>query len=126
MIGSRSPQTIRNGIACGEVEAVARVDPLAAGIDDRPQRVQERRARVAVRERGVAAQDLAEVGVHAQPDAAEQAPHRAAGAEDPLVDQQREHELGARKAGRAQQRVISRPSPPLLTRTSRSQCSGNW
>ena len=46
------------------------------------------------------AQDLSHVGVHAQPDAAEQASHRPAGGEDPLVDQEWEHELGARKAGR--------------------------
>ena len=111
----------------GEVEAIARVHPLTQRIDDRPQRVQERRARLAVRERRVTAQDLAQVGVHAQPDAAEQASHRPAGAEEPLVDQQREHELGARAGWpRAEAGVISRPSPPLSTSTSRSQCSGNW
>ena len=84
----------------GEVEPIARVHALTHGIDDRPERVQERRARLAVRERRVTAQDLAQVGVHAQPDAAEQAPHRAADPEDPLVDQQREHELGARAGWR--------------------------
>ena len=88
----------------GEVEPVARVHALAAEIDDPPERVQERRARRAVRERGVAAQDLADVGVDAQPDAAEQAPHRPAGTDELIVDEQREHELGAREAGRPQQR----------------------
>ena len=87
----------------GEVETVRGVDPLAPDVDDRPQRVQERRARLAVGERRVAAQDLADVGVHAQPDAAEQAPDEPAGAHDAIVDQERQHELRARKAGGAQQ-----------------------
>jgi hypothetical protein len=52
----------------------------------------------------VTAQDLPHIGVHAQPDAAKQASHRPAGPQDPLVDQQRKHELRARKAGRPQQR----------------------
>ena len=51
------------------------------------------------------AQDLPEVGVHAQPDAAEQPSHDPAGAEEARVDQQRKHELRARKAGRPQQRA---------------------
>ena len=88
----------------GEVEPIARIHALAPEIDDPPERVQERRARRAVRERGVAAQDLPDVGVHAQPDAAEHAPHRPAGADELIVDEQREHELGPRKAGRPQQR----------------------
>ena len=76
------------------------------------QRVDERRARLAVREGGVTAQDFSEVGVHAQPDAAEQASHEPAGAEHALVDEQRKHELGARQAGRPQQRgdVAAQPT----------------
>ena len=54
-------------------------------------------------------QDLLHIGVDAQPDPAEQTPREPAEAQDPIVDQQREDELGARKAGGAQQGVISRP-----------------
>jgi hypothetical protein len=55
----------------GEVEPIARIRPLTAAIDDRPERVQERRARLTVRGRGVTAQDHSHVRVHAQPDAAQ-------------------------------------------------------
>ena len=110
----------------GKVEAIAGVDALAHGVDDRPQRVQERRARVAVGERGVTAQDLARSVCTRNPITAEQAPHGPADPEHAIVDQQWEHQLGARQGGRPQQGVISRPSPPLPTRTKRSQCSGNW
>ena len=89
----------------GEVHAIGRVDPLAANVDDRPQRVQERGARVAVRQRGVTAQDLAEVRVHAQPDAAEQITNGPAKPKHPVVDQQRQDQLRARKAGSPQQRA---------------------
>ena len=51
------------------------------------------------------AQDLAHVGVHAQPDAAEQAADEPTDRHHAVVDQEREHELGARKAGGAQERV---------------------
>ncbi len=40
----------------------------------------------------MSAQDLLQVGVHAQPEAAEQASHGLAGPEHLLVDQQRQHE----------------------------------
>ena len=53
----------------------------------------------------MASQDLAHVGVHAQPDAAEQTADEPAGAHDAVVDQEREHELRPRKAGGAQQRA---------------------
>ena len=46
----------RNGL--GEVEAIARIDPLPQGIDDRPQGVDERRPCLAVREGRVTAQDF--------------------------------------------------------------------
>ena len=95
----------QEGDRLGEVEAVGGIHPLAPEIDDRPQRVQERGPRVAVGERGVTAQDLLHVGVHAQPDPAEQAPDEPADAQDAFVDHERQHELGARKAGRAQQGV---------------------
>jgi hypothetical protein len=87
----------------GEIETVARVDPLTPGIDDRPERVQERRPGFAVRERRMPAQGLTHVGVHSQPHVAEEASQRPARAEERPVDEQREHELGARKRGRPQQ-----------------------
>ena len=49
--------------------------------------------------------DLAHVGVHAQPDAAEETADQPAGAHDAVIDQEREHELRPRKAGGAQQRA---------------------
>ena len=98
-----------------------------AEVDDRPQRVQERRARLAVGQRGVAAQDLAHVGVHAQPDAAEQTADRAGrrrATRSSTSSGSTSSEPG-RLAARSSA-LISRPRPPLLTSTSRSQCSGNW
>jgi hypothetical protein len=74
----------------GEVEAVARVHPLAQRVDDRPEGVQERGTGFGVRERGVTAQYLPDIGVDAQAGATQQPSHQAAGAEDPIIDEERE------------------------------------
>jgi len=70
----------------------------------------------------VTAQYLPDVGVDAQAGATQQPSHQAAGAEDPIIDEEREEP--GRLAVRG--RLMSRPRPPLLTSTGRLQRSRNW
>jgi hypothetical protein len=59
-----------------QIQAVGCADALALEIDDGAQRVQERLARVAVGERGVAARLLGAVRPRPQPQAAKETVHR--------------------------------------------------
>ena len=98
----------------GEVEAVGGVHPLAQRVHDRPQRVHERRARLGVLERGVAAGQLGHVRAGVEPEPPEEAADVAAHVEQTCARQQRQHDLGERQRGGAQQKVQLAAQPAAV------------
>ena len=94
-----------------QVEAVGGTDALAARVEHRPHRVQERLARLGVAQRGVAARHLREVGPGPEARSGEQLPHGASDAEDARVRDQRQHDLRAGQRGRAKEQMHLAPDP---------------
>ena len=105
MIESFSPHTISAGERGREREPAVRADALAAGLDDRPQSVEERLARAGVVELREAARQHADVARRPQPDAGEQAAEITAQPDQPLRGERGEHVVGARQGSGAQQQV---------------------
>src|SRR5215218_8951679 len=99
----------QRGHGFGEVEPVARVDALAAGVDHRTRGVHERAAGAELVQRGDSAGDLREVRAGLQADPAERARDRRAGAEHRARRDQRQHQLRARQRDGPQERADLAP-----------------
>ena len=87
------------------MEPVARADALAGGVDHGAHGVQERLARALVVQRREAAREHGEVAVGRDAADPEHLGHAAADALDARGRQHREHPVGARERGGAQQQV---------------------
>ena len=88
-----------------EVQLVARVDALAAEVEDRARRVQEGAAGVLVAERREAVGDPWRSGLGCSPTRASQRAGRGARAEHAGPRERRQHEVGAREGRGAQHHV---------------------
>ena len=109
-----------------QVEAVSGADALTATIDDTTQSVEERTAALRIGERGARPNGLDHT--RRRPDAhrTRQPTHHGRRGDHVPVCDQRDQALTARQCGGPQRDADISASPPLDTRTSRSQRSGYW
>ena len=106
----RAPDDQRGHRRC-QIEAVERAHPLPAGIEHRTHRVDERRARLGIVERGIPTGELVEVGPELQPQQSERAGDGFAHGEQPRVHEQRQDQLRAGQGRGAKQRMDLAPEP---------------
>ncbi len=94
-----------------QVEPVGRAHALAAHVDHRPQRVQERLARVVVLQRAQRPRDRLQVGAARHPRSRMRRPASESRRQQPRVDRQRQQPRDPRQRGGAQQRADLAPEP---------------